>query len=43
MMGFIYDEGDGPALEQGCFHRFSQLAFSDSGDFAIYKRVLKSA
>src|SRR6266702_5480671 len=41
MMGLIDNEGDGPALEQGGFHCFSQLAFPDSGDFTIHKRVLE--
>ena len=34
---------DGLALEQSRFHRFSQLAFSDSRDFAIHKGVLESS
>src|SRR5207248_2387963 len=43
MMGLIHDKDDRPALEQRCFHRFSQLAFPDSGNFAIHKGVLESS
>src|SRR5258708_11542601 len=43
MMGFIHNEGEGSALEQRRFHCFPQLAFPDSGNFAIYKGVLESS
>src|SRR2546429_9355654 len=39
MMGFIHNDGEGFALGQRCFHRFSQFSGSYPCRLSIHKRI----